>query len=99
MMGYGDNDALPPAQSARLFVHPGAMENTKFANINVGPSQGLFFADESQLTIDDGYFCPAFLNDTKAWHNIPTSRHSSGGQNSFADGHAQFWKWLSPATA
>jgi prepilin-type processing-associated H-X9-DG protein len=97
MMGH--NDAPPPTASAADYVHPGAVENTKFSTINVGPSQGLFFAEEQQDSIDDGFFCPAFLADPGNWHNTPSSRHGSGGQFSFADGHAQYWKWLSPATA
>jgi prepilin-type N-terminal cleavage/methylation domain-containing protein/prepilin-type processing-associated H-X9-DG protein len=80
------------------YVHPGVVENVKFSEINVGPSQGLCFVDENQNSIDDGYFA-VFLNDPTAWHNIASSRHGTGGQFSFADGHAQFWKWLVPATA
>ena len=28
------------------------------------------------------------------WHNIPNWRHSNGTTVSFADGHAEYWRWV-----
>jgi len=28
------------------------------------------------------------------WQNSPTARHNKGAGFSFADGHAEIWKWL-----
>jgi prepilin-type N-terminal cleavage/methylation domain-containing protein/prepilin-type processing-associated H-X9-DG protein len=54
------------------------------------PCDALVFVDESINTIDDGYFATEL---TPIWQNSPTVRHSQGGQFSFADGHAQHWRW------
>jgi prepilin-type processing-associated H-X9-DG protein len=48
------------------------------------------FVDESINTIDDGFLA---VELTAEWMNSPTMRHSYGGQFSFADGHADRWKW------
>jgi prepilin-type N-terminal cleavage/methylation domain-containing protein/prepilin-type processing-associated H-X9-DG protein len=95
MMGQNDP---PGTTAAQDYVHPGVVANNKLSTINVGPTQGLFFVDEHQDTIDDGYFA-VFVADPANWHNFASSRHGSGGTFSFSDGHAQFRKWLCPATA
>jgi prepilin-type processing-associated H-X9-DG protein len=42
--------------------------------------------------LDDGiYFLPC--NQQTTWANAPTVRHSLGAALSFADGHAERWKW------
>lgn len=66
---------------------------TKMGDIlNPAPAQAFVFIEESFLTIDDGYFA------TKApgvmiWQNSPTVRHGQASELSFADGHAEIWKW------
>ncbi len=57
-----------------------------------GPSDALLFIDESLNTIDDGIFFISVTGDV-AWQNAPTARHSNGATLSFADGHAEHWKW------
>jgi prepilin-type N-terminal cleavage/methylation domain-containing protein/prepilin-type processing-associated H-X9-DG protein len=53
------------------------------------PSLALAFVDESQNTVDDGMYCITWT----MWQNSPTIRHSRGATFSFADGHAEKWKW------
>jgi prepilin-type N-terminal cleavage/methylation domain-containing protein/prepilin-type processing-associated H-X9-DG protein len=55
------------------------------------PSQALVFLDESKETIDDGYF--AMKSTRVVWQNSPTVRHNQGSTFSFADGHAEYWKF------
>jgi prepilin-type N-terminal cleavage/methylation domain-containing protein/prepilin-type processing-associated H-X9-DG protein len=55
------------------------------------PSQALVFLDESKETIDDGYF--AMKSTRTVWQNTPTVRHNQGSTFSFADGHAEYWKF------
>jgi prepilin-type N-terminal cleavage/methylation domain-containing protein/prepilin-type processing-associated H-X9-DG protein len=58
-----------------------------------GPSQAMVFVDESAISIDDAAFSlQAFSVSPTQWQNSPTARHR-GGVFSFADGHAEFWKW------
>jgi len=61
-----------------------------FQILHPGPSAAVVFIDESINSIDDGYFAIQLNN---SWMNSPTARHSRGGQFSFADGHAERWRW------
>jgi len=71
----------------------------KFSDIQApGPSRALVFIDENPYTIDDGFFAVRCFDTTPYWQNAPASRHNCGGVLSFADGHAELWKWIEPNT-
>jgi prepilin-type N-terminal cleavage/methylation domain-containing protein len=60
--------------------------------IDPPPSVAFVFLEESYLTIDDGYYAtkaPGVLS----WQNSPTVRHAHACEFSFADGHAEIWRW------
>jgi len=60
------------------------------------PALAFVFLDESPNTIDDGQFGlgPSGPNNTdNEWLNYPSARHSNGAGFSFADGHAETFKW------
>ena len=57
---------------------------------NPSPADAVVFVDESQQTVDD---C-IFSCDWNDWTDSPTTRHDNGCVFSFADGHAERWKWL-----
>lgn len=62
---------------------------------NPNPSEAMVFLDESKETVDDGYFAvkaPA-PDGPEIWQNSPTVRHNKGAGFSFADGHAEIWRW------
>jgi len=89
----GENTDWVPAS-----VHPGIPENRKFSDIkDPGASQASFFVDEQAESIDDGYFA---IDSWQAnyWRNTLASRHGNGTVLSFADGHAEQWRWLEPRT-
>jgi prepilin-type N-terminal cleavage/methylation domain-containing protein/prepilin-type processing-associated H-X9-DG protein len=66
----------------------------KFTAIqNPGPSQASVFIDVSANSIDNNEFPCYNPGDRAAYYKLPTSRHSNGGLISFADGHAEYWKW------
>jgi prepilin-type N-terminal cleavage/methylation domain-containing protein/prepilin-type processing-associated H-X9-DG protein len=66
--------------------------NKKMTDVIFPPPAGAFvFLDEDESSIDDG--CFGFAPEGNAWFNIPGQRHSYGGNFSFADGHAEYWKW------
>jgi len=74
-------------------VHPGIKENKKFSDVNnPGPSQANLFVDEDSGSIDDGYFA-VDSHQSSNWRNTLASRHGNGSMLSFADNHAEFWKW------
>jgi prepilin-type N-terminal cleavage/methylation domain-containing protein/prepilin-type processing-associated H-X9-DG protein len=57
-----------------------------------GPTQAFVFIEESYLTVDDGYFAVKAPGNM-IWQNSPTVRHGNSGELSFADGHAEVWRW------
>lgn len=56
------------------------------------PAEATVFVDESNETIDDGFFAVNY-NFPQEWQNTPGIRHGQGTTFSFADGHAEYWRW------
>ena len=67
---------------------------TRYGDIS-GPSKVFAFADESAMSIGDGEFM-VYRAPSQTWIDVPTDRHSRGGNLSFADGHCEYWKWRAP---
>jgi prepilin-type N-terminal cleavage/methylation domain-containing protein/prepilin-type processing-associated H-X9-DG protein len=59
-----------------------------------GPSEAFVFADESRTTINDGLVNILLPPLPVQWGDSFTARHSNGSTFSFADGHAEHWKWF-----
>ena len=75
----------------------GAPSRKKYTDIRrPSPSQANVFVHENADTSEDGYYAEGFQN---IWQNAPSSLHGNGGTISFADSHAEFWKWLEPETS
>lgn len=67
--------------------------------INPGPAGLFVFIDVQEDEIFDSLFgmpTPNFPYSQNAWWDIPASRHSQGGNLSFADGHVEHWRWDTP---
>jgi len=66
------------------------------------PVQALVFIDENDWTIDDGYFAISVGSAPGRYptyfQNSPSARHDKSGDLSFADGHAEMWRWREPTT-
>jgi prepilin-type N-terminal cleavage/methylation domain-containing protein/prepilin-type processing-associated H-X9-DG protein len=76
------------------FVNPGIPFFRKSTDISKpGPSQANVFIDEEKDSIDDGFFAVRALPTVWLWQNAPASRHGNAGLVSFADGHAEIWRW------
>jgi len=56
------------------------------------PSLAFVFIEESYLTVDDGYFATK-APGVNTWQNSPTVRHGNSSELSFADNHAEIWRW------
>jgi prepilin-type N-terminal cleavage/methylation domain-containing protein/prepilin-type processing-associated H-X9-DG protein len=61
--------------------------------VDPSPSKAIVFLDESKESVDDGYFAVQAPGSTD-WQNAPSTRHNKGCGFSFADGHAEIWRWL-----
>jgi len=59
-----------------------------------GPSYRLVFLDEGRVT-PDSYACHY---QQATWWDPPFVRHGDGSNVSFADGHADYWKWKGKKT-
>ena len=82
------------------FVNPGIGFFIKTSDIiNPNPTQAFVFVDEDDESIDDGFFAvQAKVPNNGYWQNAPASRHGAGGILSFADGHAENWRWHEAGT-
>ena len=62
------------------------------------PSQLFVFVDEHPGTMLDAQFGnPAGMPFyPEIWFDMPADRHTQGANLSFADGHAEHWRWRSP---
>jgi prepilin-type N-terminal cleavage/methylation domain-containing protein/prepilin-type processing-associated H-X9-DG protein len=54
------------------------------------PSGRIVFADTVAVDFDARH---RQFDDKAEWKNIPSWRHANGSTFSFADGHAEYWKW------
>jgi prepilin-type processing-associated H-X9-DG protein len=59
------------------------------------PARLFVFIDENEDSIDDAHFLTWPAPDDR-WVNMPEDRHGQAGVLSFADGHAESWKWRWP---
>jgi prepilin-type N-terminal cleavage/methylation domain-containing protein len=79
----------------------------KYSQIqNPGPSRAAVFIDENEKSIQQSAFginAPERLTMFGAslwtWISFPATRHHNGGVLSFADGHAEIWRWREANTA
>lgn len=69
------------------------------------PAQALVFVDQHAKSIDDQSFGISAPSVWRAgwlppwtWWEFPATRHNNGGMVSFADGHAEAWRWLEANT-
>ncbi len=70
------------------------------------PTRTAVFIDENEKSIQQaayGINAPDSLNlfgsSLWTWVSFPATRHGHAGTLSFADGHAELWRWLEPNTA
>jgi prepilin-type N-terminal cleavage/methylation domain-containing protein/prepilin-type processing-associated H-X9-DG protein len=71
----------------------------KFSEIkNPNPTACIVFLDESADTLVDAQFgMPTqTYGSQNQWWDMPSDRHSRGGNLSFADGHVEHWRWRTP---
>ncbi len=69
-----------------------------------GPSRALVFIDEHEKSIQQSTFAinaagfQLFGTAQWDWISFPATRHNNGCTFTFADGHAEIWRWREPRT-
>ncbi len=61
------------------------------------PSKAFVFLDEHENSIENARFTVT-QPGVWSWIDFPSARHNKGCVLSFADGHAERWRWLEPNT-
>lgn len=67
--------------------------------MNPGPSSCFVFIDVHEDEIIDTQFGIPVTADAwygPVWYDVPANRHNQGCNFSFADGHAEHWRWVFP---
>ncbi len=59
------------------------------------PGERIVFVDEGRTSTQSW----TIYYDRASWWDNPPVRHGEGTNFSFADGHAEYWKWQDPRTA
>ena len=81
-----------------MLLIAGYPPNKREADIRYpSPSKAFVFMDEKDDSIDDGVIWAISLSP-RSWPNIPASWHNRGDVLSFADAHAEHWRWLEETT-
>jgi prepilin-type N-terminal cleavage/methylation domain-containing protein/prepilin-type processing-associated H-X9-DG protein len=74
---------------------PDARDIARVQDVVPSAEQVFTFLDECSGGIDDGcYGCAAY--PSTEWINMPSDRHSQGGNFVFVDGHYEYWRWQYP---
>ncbi len=60
----------------------------------LSPSDGIVFVDERDDCVDDGFFAIEMVNTDI--ENVPSDSHDGSGGLTFADGHAEIHRWVTP---
>ncbi len=97
-MGHGRKWAAPMNPG---FGWGGFFWAEKMSDLNTpGPSQSWLFMDEHPDSIDDGilFTNPGATNGVGLFIELPGSLHDGGTGISFADGHAEIYKWKESVT-
>ena len=92
-------DGNPPYTSGKALSDGGDVFNPiiRYSGINsagISVSQMIVFVDENENGVGDGCFGIHTKNSgVNLWWNLAGSRHNRGCTFSFADGHAESWRW------
>ena len=95
-MSQSINGLSGPELNANLWWIPSYQKLTKI--MKPPPTQLFVFVDVHEDEILDSLFGIPFAGGALdgIWFDLPANRHNQGGCFSFADGHAERWKWKAP---
>lgn len=93
------NQPVPHNRSYSISVWLGSNAKRKSIRKDAllrSPSAVFVFIDENAVSIDNGTFGIHNSSVANNYWNLPSNRHSKGCNLSFADGHAEHWRWIGP---
>jgi prepilin-type N-terminal cleavage/methylation domain-containing protein/prepilin-type processing-associated H-X9-DG protein len=97
---YNMSQSINGAADASAFYTQYVPAFIKFtAVVNPDPTRCFAFIEVHEKEIIDTQFGIPLKSDSfypTYWYDIPANRHNQGCNMSFADGHAEHWKWRSP---
>ena len=91
---YNLSQSVNGAPTSWLVTHIPSFNKLSAIN-EPNPSECLVFIDENEDTMLDTHFGMPTANygNTNQWWDMPANRHRQGANLSFADGHAERWRW------
>ncbi|MEW6157627.1 MAG: type II secretion system protein [Verrucomicrobiota bacterium] len=100
-----DQGQIPRVRSVSMSVYMNDMPNPRdetcwhfYRQIRTPPpSKALVFIDEHEGSIENARFVITQPGDWR-WIDFPATRHQNGCTLTFADGHAEMWRWYEPNT-
>ena len=90
-------NGVPDFNSTLSSLDPAFTRSTQIRN--PGPANCFVFLDVHEDEIIDTQFgmpTTAMFPGDNVWWDLPANRHNQGANFSFADGHAEHWKWQVP---
>jgi len=88
----GDDDDLDPRVKMKMSEL-----------VNPSPDRVFVFIEEHEDSGWNGGFLvlprERFTGTAGSWSSVPSDRHMQGCNLTFADGHLEYWRWLSPKRA
>src|SRR5258706_1380722 len=91
---YMFGKAVDPQAMNSIPGYPAIFSEKQMRRIST--SHTLAFLDESPPSIHDGFLGIFATGDR--WWDVPAAWHSRGCNFSFADGHAEHWRWMDART-
>ncbi len=100
-----DQGKVPRVRSVSMSAYmndtPVASDRTSWHKLSEvkdpAPAKASVFLDEHAGSIENARFVIT-QPGVWSWVDHPSARHLNGGVLSFADGHAELWRWLEPTT-
>lgn len=90
---YAIVDCMNGAMSSIPAVPPGTYIKNRMKIKR--PGERIVYVDEGRTSVQSW----TIWYDRASWWDMPPTRHGEGTNFSFADGHAEYWKWQDPRTA
>jgi len=96
MRGEVNTYAIVDCMNGAMSSIPGVPKNVYIRNRSQikRPGERMVYVDEGKTSTQSW----TIFYDQPSWWDLPPTRHGAGTNFSFADGHAEYWKWQDTRT-